>query len=93
MVGGGIGLRSRPETHVDSALIGRRQEEVSMHRAIAWAGFLLLIFLHLDFWRPQSPELYFGWLPQELAYRLAWMVLAWLYLMYFTRFVWGREGT
>ena len=62
-----------------------------MHRIVAWAGFLLLIFLHLDFWREQSPTLYLGWLPEELAYRLAWMVLAWLYLMYFTRFVWREE--
>ena len=64
-----------------------------MHRYVAWAGFLLLIFLHLDvFWRQPSPDLYFGWIPEEMAYRLVWMVLAWLYLMYFTRFVWREDG-
>ena len=32
-----------------------------------------------------------GWLPTELAYRIAWMVLAWLYLLYFTARVWRDE--
>ena len=63
-----------------------------MHRALGWGGFLLLIGLHLDFWREQRPVLYFGWIPEDMAYRLAWMVLAWLYLMYFTRYVWREDG-
>lgn len=60
-----------------------------MHRALAWGGFLLLIVFHLDFWRPQRPVLYFGWLPEDMAYRLVWMLFAWLYLIYFTTWVWG----
>ena len=63
-----------------------------MHRYVAWIGFILLILLHLDFWREQSTTLYFGWIPEEMAYRLVWMFLAWLYLMYFTRFVWREDS-
>jgi len=54
-------------------------------------GFVALIVLHLDFWRPQRAELYFGWVPEELAYRLVWFALAWVYLVLFTRFVWGGD--
>lgn len=61
------------------------------HRLIAWLGLLALAVLHLDVWRPQRPELLFGWLPEELAYRLLWMFLAWLYLLYFTSRVWSEE--
>lgn len=61
------------------------------HRLIAWAGLILLLVLHLDFWRPQRAVLYFGWLPEDMAWRLAWMVLAWIYLVYFTLKVWPEE--
>lgn len=60
--------------------------------AIAWVGGLVLLALHVDFWRPQRPVLWLGWLPEELVYRLAWMVLAWLFLTFFIRFVWRGEG-
>lgn len=63
---------------------------------VAWAGLLLLVFLHLDAWRPQRVRFWFGWMPEELLYRLAWMLLAWLYLLFFCTFVWKdhdeREG-
>ena len=55
---------------------------------VAWGGALLLLVLHLDFWRPQRPILYLGWIPEELAYRLAWTVLAWGYLIFFTHRIW-----
>lgn len=58
---------------------------------LAWSLALILVLLHLDFWRPQRAVLYFGWLPEEMAYRLAWMGLAWLYLEWFTRRVWSGE--
>ncbi len=64
----------------------------SRDRFLAWAGLLFLLVLHVDFWRPQRPVLYFGWLPEELAYRIAWMVLAWIYLMFFTSRVWKTEA-
>lgn len=58
---------------------------------IAWIGLAALLILHLDFWRPQRPILYFGWLPEDMAYRLVWMFLAWLFLMFFTRYVWKED--
>ena len=58
---------------------------------LAWILAAALLLLHLDFWRPQRPEIYFGWMPEELAYRLGWMILAWLYLEWFTRKVWSSE--
>ncbi|MCB1036941.1 MAG: hypothetical protein KDD47_24150 [Acidobacteria bacterium] len=58
---------------------------------IAWIGLVVLIVLHLDFWRPQRAVLYFGWLPEDMAYRLGWMLLAWAYLIFFTRSVWREE--
>lgn len=60
-------------------------------RWIAWAGLLLLLALHLDFWRPQVARTYFGWMPEELLYRLGWMLLAWLYLLFFCARVWREE--
>jgi hypothetical protein len=51
-------------------------------RVAAWIGFLVLLALHLDFWRPQRVRLWAGWLPEELAWRLGWMALAWAYLLF-----------
>lgn len=62
-------------------------------RGLAWAGFLGLVALHLDFWRPQRVVLWFGWVPEELLYRLGWMALAWLYLLWVCRALWrGSDG-
>jgi hypothetical protein len=58
---------------------------------LAWILAAILMLLHLDFWRPQRPVVYFGWLPEEMAYRLGWMLLAWAYLEWFTRKVWSGE--
>ena len=61
---------------------------------LAWVGFGVLLVLHLDFWRAQRAEVYFGWIPEELLYRLGWIVLAWLYLLFVCGFVWrGEEET
>ncbi len=62
-----------------------------IHRAIGWGGFLVLLFLHLDFWRPQRVVLYFGWLPEELLYRLIWMLLAFFYLVHHCTYLWTRD--
>ena len=59
---------------------------------IAAAGFLVLVVLHLDFWRPQSAHLLLGWLPEELAYRIAYIVLAWIYILWICHRVWREEG-
>ena len=66
-----------------------------MSRALAYriaaVGFLVLVVLHFDFWRPQSARLLFGWLPQELAYRIAYIGLAWIYVVWICRWVWREE--
>jgi hypothetical protein len=49
---------------------------------VAWVVGLALVALHLDFWREQRVELYFGWCPEELLYRLAWMLAAWALLLW-----------
>ncbi len=60
-------------------------------RLLAWAGGLTLLALHLDFWRPQRVRLVLGWMPEDLAWRLAWMGLAALYLLFFCARVWRDE--
>ena len=62
------------------------------HRVAAWAGFLVLLALHLDFWRPQRAVLHFGWVPEELLWRLGWMALAWVYLIYISTFLWKGDA-
>ena len=56
---------------------------------------LLLLVLHFDIHlglRERSPEMLLGWLPMELAWRLGWMGLAWIWLVVVIRFVWrARE--
>jgi len=52
---------------------------------------LALLALHLDFWRAGRPVIHFGWIPEELLWRLAWMGLAWLYLLWFCARVWREE--
>ncbi len=58
---------------------------------LAWFGALLLLALHLDFWRPQRARIVLGWVPEELLWRLVWMGLAWLYLLFFCARIWRRE--
>ncbi len=61
------------------------------NQGLAWGGLIALAILHLDFWRPQRLELYFGWLPEEIVYRLAWILCAWLYLLWFCSAVWSGD--
>jgi hypothetical protein len=58
--------------------------------AVAWIGALVLVVLHLDFWRAQEARLVLGWMPEDLAYRLCWMILATAYLFWFTARIWKR---
>lgn len=67
---------------------GLPQRSTFPHRLLSAAAFALLIATHLDVWRPQREVLWFGWLPEELGWRLAWMTAAALYVLHFTRFVW-----
>lgn len=62
-----------------------------INNLLAWVGGLALVALHLDFWRERGTGLLMGWLPEELAYRLGWMALAGLYLVWFCRAVWVEE--
>jgi hypothetical protein len=55
---------------------------------VAWLGLLVLVALHIDFWRPQRAVFHFGWIPEELLYRLAWVLLAWVYLLFVCSVVW-----
>lgn len=59
--------------------------------SLAWLLALALVVLHLDFWRPRRGVLYLGWLPEELLWRLGWMLLAALYLVWFCGWVWREE--
>lgn len=61
-------------------------------RALAWAGFLALLALHLDFWRERRDVIWFSWMPEDLAWRLCWMLAAILYLLFFCRFVWREDS-
>jgi hypothetical protein len=51
-----------------------------------------LLVTHVDPWRPQRAEVWFGWLPEELLWRLLWMLAAWAFVAWFTRAVWAREA-
>ncbi|MFT4540541.1 MAG: hypothetical protein ACI841_001285 [Planctomycetota bacterium] len=63
------------------------------HSRIALGSALVLLALHLDFWRPQRLEVWFGWIPEELLWRLAWMALAVFWILYASRYVWvTRDG-
>ena len=57
----------------------------------AWIGGAALVVLHLDFWRPRRLEPWFGWLPDELAYRIAFIGLAWLFMLFICAWVWPEE--
>lgn len=52
-----------------------------------------LVATHLDAWRLQRDVVWFGWLPEELAWRLAWMLAAWAFVAWFTHAVWARESS
>lgn len=51
----------------------------------------MLLVLHHDFWRERGVELWFGWVPEELAWRLAWMLLTLGYLIWFCAAVWVED--
>lgn len=57
-----------------------------LNSGIAWVFGLLLVGLHLA---PlgQGDDWMCG-LPAELGFRLGWMLLAWIYLLWFCRHVW-----
>ena len=64
----------------------------STARRISTIGFVALVLLHLDFWRPQRSRLLFGWLPEELAYRVGFILLAWLFMLFVCSRVWREPA-
>ena len=72
------------------------------HQILSLAWVAVLLFLHLNFWRPwlggslagffESDRLVLRWLPVDLCLRLGWMALAGLYLVHLTRCVWRVES-
>ncbi len=65
-----------------------RSARARLERAILYGAPLVLTLLHLDFWRPQRPRLIGGWIPEELAWRVIWMLLAWGYMLFVCSRVW-----
>ena len=53
--------------------------------------FAGLILAHLDVWRTERDQLWFGWLPEELLWRLLWMAGAMLFIVHFASRVWRDE--
>ena len=68
--------------------MGRRWE-----RLVAALGLVALGVLHVDAWRSPGARVFLGWVPEELLYRLVWVLLAWGYLLLlFARFWTDEEG-
>lgn len=76
---------------MDSSMRG--QHSGRLDRFVAWGGFAILVALHLDVFGSPGAELRLGWLPDELAYRLVWILLAWGYLLFLCTRLWpeGEE--
>ena len=71
--------------------VERRAATTPLERVAAVAGLAFLCLLHFDFWREPDPAARVGWLPLELAWRLAWMVASGAYLWWFTARFWRAE--
>jgi hypothetical protein len=56
--------------------------------------FVLLLFLHEDFWWKSDPRLVFGILPVSLAYHIVWTLLVAVGWFLVARFCWpaGLDG-
>ena len=61
------------------------------HLVLASASAAILLVAHLDFWRPQRALLLLGWIPEELAWRLGWMLLAGIWIHYACATIWRAE--
>lgn len=63
-----------------------------MMRLVAMLGFVVLLVLHFDAWRTPSAAPWWGWLPDELGWRLLWMLGALGYLWWFTSRFWKLKS-
>ena len=62
-----------------------------MRKTIVWSLFVILFFLHQDFWWWEDSSLVFGFMPIGLAYHAAFSIacafLGWLAI----RFAWPHD--
>lgn len=65
----------------------------SSARLVAAIALLLLTLLHLDFWREQRVAFVLGWIPIELAWRIGFVLAAWVFVMFVCARVWREEDT
>ena len=89
------GERGADPGHLSSARRGggrARRARARITTPAAWVGGLALVAVHVGGVEPgpDAPPLA-GWVPAELAWRLLWILLAWLYLLWFCAFAW-RAG-
>ena len=64
---------------------------LKQHKRIFWIAAVALSALHFDvFNHGQASPLLFGWLPRDLAYHMAWIVVAGALVLYLTQAIWRR---
>lgn len=68
-----------------------RRAWTPFERTLMVTPLVVLLLLHFDVWREPDPAARVGWLPLELAWRLAWMVAASAYLWWFTARFWRAK--
>jgi hypothetical protein len=56
-----------------------------------WIGVAVLLILHVAARRCPGTDLRFGWLPDELAFRIGWMLVSACLVVLITRVVWTIE--
>lgn len=63
-----------------------------MQRWLGLFAIVVLLALHNDWWaREPALEPVLGFIPFEIAYRLAWLVLVSVVLSLLVRWVWPRD--
>lgn len=65
-----------------------------LHRIIFWLGIVLLCGAHM--WPRLMPHegpspLWFGWLPNDMAYHLVWILCASAWVFYMCGPIWSAE--
>lgn len=64
---------------------------MSSRSITAWLLGLALVAAHMLVPPGREGVLHLGWIPDELAWRLAWMALAGIYLAWFCGSVWRDD--
>lgn len=64
---------------------------LKQHKRLFWIAAAVLSVLHLDvFNHGGSAPLLFGWLPRDLAYHIAWVLVAGVLVLHLTLAIWRR---